>query len=109
MYVALKIKMNDRKLMLRKVKTGNLMTSQRLSESQTKQSYPCAKAHNVSHENKETILASTFSSPPMGRDENVLKCFLLSEINDDFDIYRKKVLERRCCSRQLQMRVIGVH
>ena len=52
MYVALKIKMNDRKLMLRKVKTGNLMTSQRLSESQTKQSYPCAKAHNVSHENK---------------------------------------------------------
>ena len=41
---------------------------------------------------KEAVLARTFSSPPMGRDENVLKCFLLSEINNDFDTYQKRSL-----------------
>ena len=91
--MALKLKMNGRKLVLRKVKTVNLMTSQRSCESQTKQSYPYAKPHNVRMKTKETILASTFSSPPMGRDENVLKCFFLSEIIDDFGTHPKSSLK----------------
>ena len=37
----------------------------------------------------ETVLASTFSSPPMGRDENVPKSFLLTEFNKDIDTYQK--------------------
>ena len=78
--------------MLRKVMTGNLMRSQRLYESQTKQGYLCAKAQNAWHGNKKTVLASTFSSPPMGRDENVLKCFLLTAFNNNFDSYQKMSL-----------------
>ena len=42
---------------------------------------------------KEAVLAGTFSSPPMGRDENVLKCFLLTEINNDFDTYQKSSMK----------------
>ena len=41
---------------------------------------------------KEAVLASTFSSLPIGRDENVLKCFLLTEFNNNFDTYRKRSL-----------------
>ena len=51
------------------------------------------KAQNPSHENKEAVLASTFSSPPMGRDENVLKCFLLTEFNNNFESYQKRSLK----------------
>ena len=32
-------------------------------------------------------LARTFSSHQLGRDENVLKCFLLTELKNDFDTY----------------------
>ena len=52
----------------------------------------CGKAQNPSHENKDAVLASTFSSPPMGRDENVPKCFLLTELNNNFDAYQKMSL-----------------
>ena len=78
--------------MLRKVMTGTLLTSQRFSESQTKQSYLFARAHNARMKTNETVLAGTFSSPPMGRDENVPKSFLLTEFNNDFDTYQKKSL-----------------
>ena len=52
--MALKLKVNGRMFMLREVMTGNLMR-QRLSQSQTKQSYLCAKAQNASHGNKKTV------------------------------------------------------
>ena len=35
------------------------------------------------------LLAKTFSSHPMGRDENVLNCFLRTQANDDFNAYQK--------------------
>ena len=35
-------------------------------------------------------LATTFSSHPLGRDENVLKCFLLTEFENNFDTYEKE-------------------
>ena len=90
--MALNLKVNGREFMLRKVMTGTLLTSQRFSESQTKQSYLFARAHNDRMKTNETVLASTFSSPPMGRDENVPKSFLLTEFNNDFDTYQKKSL-----------------
>ena len=65
------------------------MTSQIIYEIQSSQNYICAKGHIASHENKGGQFASTFSSPPMGRDENVLKCSLLIEFNNDFDSYKK--------------------
>ena len=33
------------------------------------------------------FLAGTFSSHPLGTDENVLKCFLLTEFKNNFDTY----------------------
>ena len=41
------------------------------------------------------LLARTFSPHPMGRDENVLMCFLITDINNDFDIFKidKRSLE----------------
>ena len=50
--MALKVKVNGRKFMLRKVMTGTLMTSQRSSETQTKHGFVCANAQRASHENK---------------------------------------------------------
>ena len=78
--------------MLRKVMTGNLMRSQRLSEkSDETELFMCQRTERLAWEQKDR-LASTFSSPPMGRDENVLKCFLLTAFNNNFDSYQKMSL-----------------
>ena len=108
-YLALTLKVHCRCIVdLRKFTRRNLSWQVKVyMQGHTKQSYMCGKAQNPSHENKEAVLASTFSSPPMGGDENVLKCFLLTEFNNNFDSYQKKVLDRRCCTRKLQFRVIG--
>ena len=90
--MALKLKVNGRKIMLRKVMTGNLMKSHRLSEtSDETKVFMCQSTERLAWEQK-TVLASTFSSPPMGRDENVLKCFLLTAFNNNFDSYQKMSL-----------------
>ena len=66
------------------------MKSQIIYETQSRQNFICAKGHIASHENKGGQFASTFSSPPMGRDENVLKCFLLTDINNAFDTFQNR-------------------
>ena len=90
--MALKLKVNGRKIMLRKVMTGKLMKSHRLSETSDETKVFMCQAQNAWHGNKKTVLASTFSSPPMGRDENVLKCLLLTAFNNNFDPYQKMSL-----------------
>ena len=93
-YLALTLKVHCRCIVdLRKFTGRNSLWQVKVyTQGHTKQSYMCGKAQNPSHENKEAVLASTFSSPPMGRDENVLKCFLLTEFNNNFDSYQKRSL-----------------
>ena len=87
----LKLKVNGRKFLLRNDEKIHEKLTYIRKVRQHKVFY--VPKHIMSRmKTKDTVLASTFSSPPMGRDENVPKSFLLTEFSSDFDTYQKMSL-----------------
>ena len=87
----LKLKVNGRKFLLRNDEKIHEKLTYKRKVRQHKVFY--VPKHIMSRmKTKDTVLASTFSSPPMGRDENVPKSFLLTEFSSDFDTYQKMSL-----------------
>ena len=69
------------------------MTSQRLSEkSDETKLFMCRSTERLACEQKDRFSKYILISPAMGRDENVLMCFLLTEFDNNFDSYQKRSL-----------------